>query len=63
MNAHGVCHAVLEHDQIPKGFPCQNSAKWKDVQGQMEWTELKLQEIVGLSQKNKPSHVILGDDS
>jgi hypothetical protein len=29
----------------------------------MEWTELKLQDIVRLSQKNKPSHVILGDDS
>jgi hypothetical protein len=29
----------------------------------MEWIELKLQEIVELSQRNKPSHVVLADDS
>jgi hypothetical protein len=29
----------------------------------MEWIEFKLREIVKLSQRNRPSHVILGDDS
>jgi hypothetical protein len=29
----------------------------------MEWIEFRLQDIVKLSQRNRPSHVILGDDS
>jgi hypothetical protein len=38
MSAHGACHVVLEQDRTPKDFPCYNSSKWKNVQGQMEST-------------------------
>jgi hypothetical protein len=65
MSAHGACRTTLEHDckQTPKDCPYQNSLKWKNVQGQMEWFEFGLQKMIKLSQRNMPSHVVMGDDS
>lgn len=58
-----MSHSVGTCKQTLKDYSCQNSSKWKDVQRQMEWFKLILQKNVELSQRNKPSHVILGDDS